>query len=209
MREQAASRPRASRLRVGQLDTIDDKELHWTQSGVAALTRDLAIVKQWACRPTRTAFEGFCSRSRRRHHEVDARSSSRHERGNHGRQCTRGGKVVPRPQPQVGRHSPRRRRWCPTQSGDEASSDVWLPRRQGRGGSSPRASSLAPQLSGDPKTPVMSCRVTVTSEDDEPLVQSCVQDTALDSVRVYLTVNDPDEEAVVTRGGRHSFVLCG
>ena len=35
------------------------------------------------------------------------------------------------------------------------------------------------------------------SEDDEPL-QSCVQDTALDSVRVGLTVNDTHEEAVVT-----------
>ena len=42
-------------------------------------------------------------------------------------------------------------------------------------------------------------RVTGTSEDDEPLVQSCVQDTALDSVGVDLTVNDTDEEAVVIR----------
>ena len=49
------------------------------------------------CGSPRTSFEGgFCARLRRRHHEVDARSSSRHSRGNHGRQCSRGGKVVPR-----------------------------------------------------------------------------------------------------------------
>ena len=48
------------------------------------------------CGSARTSFEGrFCARLRRRHHEVDARSSSRHSRGNHGRQCSRGGKVVP------------------------------------------------------------------------------------------------------------------
>ena len=38
---------------------------------------------------------------------------------------------------QVGRQSPSRLRWHPTQSGDEASSDIRLPGRQGRRGWSP------------------------------------------------------------------------
>ena len=46
-----------------------------------------------------------------------------------------------------------------------------------------------------------SCRASGdgTSEDDEPLVQSCVQETALDSVRVDLTVSDTDEETAAAR----------
>ena len=39
---------------------------------------------------------GFCSRLRRRHLSLDARSSSRHSRGNVGRERSRGGKVLPR-----------------------------------------------------------------------------------------------------------------
>ena len=73
---------------------------------------------------------------------------------------------------------------------------MWLPEREGRGGhpGPPRKFRRCRERSQDARHVVL--RVTGTSEDDEPLVQSCVQDTALDSVRVDLTVNDTDEEAV-------------
>ena len=113
---------------------------------------------------TRTPPEGgFCSRLRRRHQEVDAGLSSRHSSGHHRKQCSRGGTIVPRDG--LGRQSPRLHRWCPKQSCDEASPEVWSSRRQGRGGKSPRPSSQTPQVSGEISRRF---RVTGTSENDEP-----------------------------------------
>ena len=132
---------------------------------------------------------GFCSRLRRRHHS----------RGHHRRQCSRGGTIVPRD------GLPSHKLVDSHYSSIDGVQRSFVTRRVLRCGhrgvrvgeashpGPPRRLRRCRERSQDARHVVL--RVT-GSEDDEPLVQSCVQETALDSVRMDLTVIDTDEEAV-------------
>ena len=87
---------RPSRLgsRVGRIATDGERIADREHRAPGSCKRHAVSISSGSAR---TPIEGgFCSRMRRRHLPLDARSSSRHSGGNVGRERSRGGKVVPR-----------------------------------------------------------------------------------------------------------------